>query len=240
MPESRRDRKTLGVRRLARGHVFPAGASAAILERMSSELHQHALRLHRQLPDFLWETLRDVGIADAVIHERLLGWDGLFLTVPLFDITRTVRRVALAEIDPASGRLRMLPTARSAGFLYGVDQLRRPLWDLCVARGVFECLLLESHGFHAVAPVDEGALLTHDQAKLLTSVERLYICFERGAAGVARALATRELLSGARIVTLPEQVGENGGLLEFFIREGLGPEDLTQLLDRTWAPRYEA
>lgn len=207
---------------------------------MSSELHQHALRLHRQLPDFLWETLREVGIADAVIHERLIGWDGLFLTVPLFDITRTVRRVALAEVEPASGRRRMLPMARSAGFLHGVDQLRRPLRDLCVARGVFECLLLESHGFHAVAPIDENALLTPDQAKLLSTVERLFICFGRGAEGVARALATRELLPGARIVTLPERVGENGGLLEFFVREGQAPEDLRRLLDRTWAPRYEA
>lgn len=207
---------------------------------MSSELHQHALRLHRQLPDFLWETLRDVGVADAVIHDRLLGWDGLFLTVPIFDITRRVRRIALSEVDPASGRLRMLRTARSAGFLYGVDQLRGACRDLLVVRGVFECLLLRSHGFHAVAPVDEGALLTADQARSLAAVERLFICFERGAEGVARALATRELLPGARIVTLPERVGENGGLFEFFVREGQAPEELRRLLEATWAPRYEA
>lgn len=207
---------------------------------MSSELHQHALRLHRQLPDFLWETLRDVGIADAVTHERLLGWDGLFLTVPLFDITRRVRRIALAEVDPASGRLRTHRAARSAGLLYGVEQLRSAPRDLLVVRGVFECLLLQSHGLDAVAPIDEGAPLTPDHAKLLASVERLFICFERGAEGVARALATRELLPGARIVTLPERVGENGGLLEFFVREGQGPEDLRRLLETTWSPRYEA
>lgn len=206
---------------------------------MSSVLHQYALRQHRQLPDFVWETLREVGISDATIHERLLGWDGLFLTVPLFDVTRKIRRIASAEIDPATGRLRILRSVRSASFLYGADQLRRAPRDLLVVRGVFECLLLESKGFHAVAPVDEGALLSPEQVKLLADVESVYLCFERGREGIARALATRELLPEARIVTLPPSVGENGGLLEFFVRDGFGPEDLAHLLELARAPRYE-
>jgi len=50
---------------------------------MTIQLSQ-AVKHHRNLPPDFWLDLESQGISAAVINSHLVGWDGEFITIPIF------------------------------------------------------------------------------------------------------------------------------------------------------------
>jgi hypothetical protein len=66
-------------------------------------------------------------------------------------------------------------------------------------------------------------------------VPNVFLCFKRASESIQAALGIRELVPQARIVTLPPEVGQGGGLFEFFVELEASAEDFRQLLNRAAA-----
>lgn len=189
-----------------------------------------AVTYHRSLPPDLWFDLENQGIPGAVIHSRLIGWDGEHVTIPVFSRDRKVIGFEYAAFDE-SGRLVVLPQERKQPYLYGETILNLNPQEVVVTEGVVESLILSGQGFSALSATGDGLSFRQEWALVLRKVPNVFLCFKRHAESIQMALGIRELVPQARIVTLPPEVGQ-GGLYEFFVElEGMAA-DFRQLLKR--------
>lgn len=192
---------------------------------------QQAVTWHRNLPQDLWYELEEYGISPAVIHTRLIGWDGECVTIPVFSRDRKVLDFEYASFDE-KGRLVVSPQERQRSYLYGEPILNLSPDQVVLTEGAVESLVLSSRGFNALSATGDGLSFREEWAPALRKVREVFICFKRHAESIGSALIVRDLVPGARIVTLPPEVGHGGGLYEFFIGLEQAPDDFRALLKR--------
>jgi hypothetical protein len=197
---------------------------------MTIQLSQ-AVKNHRNLPPDFWFDLESQGISAAVIHSRLIGWDGEHVTIPIFSRDRKVAGFEYATFDER-GRLMALRRERHKPYLYGEPVLNLNPQEVVLTEGVVESLILLSHGFHALSVTGDGLSFRQEWVPALQKVPNVYLCFKHRSESIQAALGIRELLPQARIVTLPPEVGQGGGLYEFFVELEAPAEDFRQLLKR--------
>jgi len=197
---------------------------------MTIQLSQ-AVRNHRNLPPDFWLDLESQGIPAAVIHSRLIGWDGEFITIPIFSRDRKVIGFEHATFDE-SGRLVAMPEGRPGPYLYGEPVLNVNPQEVVLTEGVAESLILSGQGFNALSATGDGLSFRKEWAPALRKVPNVFLCFKRQSESIQAALGIRELVPQARIVTLPPEVGQGGGLYEFFVDVEGTAEDFRQLLKR--------
>lgn len=200
---------------------------------MSTHTRAYALRLHRRLPEEIWELLRDSGIRDSLVHDRMIGWDGRHVTVPL--ITRD-RRVSGFEYLALSARGVLevveegMPGRRP--FLYGEQALSSKPQHAVFVQGVVEALVLVGAGFTALAATGDGLDFRDEWIAQLSKIERLVICLKRSEESVKAGLYLSSVLPNARLVMLPPEVPIGGGVAEFLAGIGTA-EQLRKLLSAT-------
>jgi hypothetical protein len=192
---------------------------------------QQAVTFHRNLPEDLWFALEGCGISAALIHARLIGWDGEAITIPVFSRDRKVVAFEYAAFDE-QGRLAVLPEEGQRPYLYGEPVLNLSPREVVLTEGVVESLILSSQGFNALSATLDGLSFREEWAPALRKVRNVFICFKRHAESIGSALIVRDLVSSARIVTLPPEVGHGGGLYEFFVELGQSAADFRALLSR--------
>lgn len=197
---------------------------------MTLQLSQ-AVTYHRNLPPDLWFDLENQGIPGAVIHSRLIGWDGERVTIPVFSRDRKLLCFEYAVFDEA-GRLVLVPQERKQPYLYGESILNLNPQEVVLTEGVVESLILSGQGFNALSATGDGLSFREEWASALRKIPSIFLCFKRGSESIQAALGIRELVPQARIVTLPPEVGQGGGLHEFFIELEGTAEDFRQLLTR--------
>jgi hypothetical protein len=195
---------------------------------MTIQLSQ-AVKNHRNLPPDFWFDLESQGIPAPVIHSRLIGWDGEFVTIPIFSRDRKVIGFEYATFDE-NGRLSMMPQEGPGPFLYGEPVLNLKPQEVVLTEGVAESLILSGFGFNALSATGDGLSFRTQWAPALRKIPNVFLCFKRSSESIQTALAIRELLPQARIVTLPPEVGQGGGLYEFFVELEATAEDFRQLL----------
>lgn len=196
-------------------------------------MHQfsQATTYHRNLPPDLWFDLENQGIPGAVIYSRLIGWDGEHVTIPVFSRERKLLCFEYATFDE-SGCLAVLPHDRERPYLYGEPILNLHPQEVVVTEGVVESLILSGQGFNALSATGDGLSFREEWASELRKIPNVYLCFKRRSESIQAALGIRELLPQARIVTLPPEVGQGGGLYEFFVEFEATAADFRQLLTR--------
>jgi hypothetical protein len=198
---------------------------------MSTHTRAHALHLHRRLPEEIWELLRDLGIPDSVVHERLIGWGGRRVAVPL--ITRD-RRVSGFEYLAVSERGVLEVVEETAPgrrpFLYGEQALSSKPQHAVLAQGVVEALVLAGVGFTALAATGDGLCFRDEWIAPLSKIGELAVCLKRSEESVKAGLYLSSVLADARLVMLPPAVGIGGGVAEFLADVGTA-DDLRQLLN---------
>ncbi|HEX5758570.1 MAG TPA: hypothetical protein VF121_05210 [Thermoanaerobaculia bacterium] len=192
---------------------------------------QQAVNFHRNLPEDLWFALEGCGIPSALIHARLIGWDGEQITIPVFSRDRKVVAFEYASFDE-QGRLALLPQEGERSYLYGEPVMNLSPSEVVLTEGVVESLVLSSQGFNALSATGDGLSFREEWASALRKARGCFICFKRHAESIGSALIVRDLVPGARIVTLPPEVGHGGGLYEFFVELGQSPADFRALLRR--------
>jgi hypothetical protein len=196
---------------------------------MTIQLSQ-AVKNHRNLPADFWFDLENQGIPAVVIHSRLIGWDGEQITIPIFSRDRKVLGFEYATFDE-NGRLVAMPEEWERLYLYGEPVLNLNPQEIVLTEGVAESLILSGHGFNALSATGDGLSFRTEWAPALQKVPNVFLCFKRASESIQAALGIRELVSQARIVTLPPEVGQ-GGLYEFFVELEASAKDFRQLLKK--------
>jgi len=195
------------------------------------DLFYLAADFHRVLPERIRAYLNGRGISDEIIRRRFLGWNGTRITIPTFNQKGVCASFRLAK-DPEdqSDSPKMLPTRGSSVDLYGWDVLRLHPNRIVICEGEFDRLVLEGKGFEAVTSTGGAGTFRPEWAKEFKAIPEVYICFDRDDAGRRGAFRVARLIPDAKIVELPEEVGEGGDVTDFFVRLGKSSEDFLALL----------
>lgn len=195
-------------------------------------LRHYALRYHQSLPSRLWKYLNGRGIPDPLIHRYLLGWDGRRITIPVTNRAGKVAFFKLAK-DPEDASLgpKMLASAGSYAELYGWDRILSNPSEILICEGEFDRLVLEANGLQAVTSTAGAGTFRAEWAEAFKDIPQVYVCFDRDEVGRAGAQRVAQLIRHARIVQLPEEVGEGGDVTDFFIRLGRSREEFLRLLE---------
>jgi len=196
------------------------------------DLREAALRCHENLPIRLRRHLHERGICDAMIDKHLLGWNGERITIPITDRTSEIAFFKLAK-DPAdtTGSPKMLCTPGARAELYGWEELLAHPQEIIICEGEFDRLVLASRGFAAVTSTAGALTFRWEWSACFASISTVYVCFDHDVAGRYGATRIGRMIPRARLVQLPDEVGDGGDITDFFVRLGKGPDDFRQLLE---------
>ncbi len=195
------------------------------------DLFHLAAKYHRALPDRIREYLHTRGMPDEVIDRRVLGWNGVRITIPVFDKKGICAFFRLAkDPDDQSDAPKMLSLRGSQVDLYGWETLRLEPQRVVICEGEFDRLVLEANGFPAVTSTGGAGSFDPEWAGAFASIPEVYVCFDHDEAGRKGALRVARMIQHAKLIELPEEVGEGGDLTDFFVRLGRNTGDFEQLL----------
>jgi DNA primase len=197
-----------------------------------SDLSTLATAYHKTLPRRIREYLNARGIPHPIIDRHLLGWNGWRITVPIFNRAGELVFFKLAkEPEDQTDSPKMLAAPGSAAELYGWEAVLSRPDRIIICEGEFDRLVLEAHGFPAVTSTGGAGTFHPEWVEEFARIPKVYICFDRDEAGRAGALRVGRLIPQAKIVELPEEVGEGGDVTDFFVRLGATREDFDALLE---------
>jgi Toprim domain-containing protein len=198
----------------------------------STQDHFHlAAEYHRALPDRIREYLHARGIPDEIIDRRLLGWNGARITIPVFNGKGVCAFFRLAkDPDDKSDTPKMLSLRGSQVDLYGWEVLRLNPKRIIICEGEFDRLVLEANGFDAVTSTGGAGSFDPEWADGFAGIPEVYTCFDRDGAGRKGALRVARIIPRAKLIELPEEVGEGGDVTDFFVRLGRNAGDFEKLL----------
>jgi DNA primase len=207
---------------------------------MTNDLFHLAAQYHQALPERLRTYLHSRGIPDAVINRHFLGWNGSRITIPIFDERGLCASFRLAkDPDDSSDGPKMLSMRGSSVDLYGWETLRLKPQRVVVCEGEFDRLVLEAYGFAAVTSTGGAGSFDPDCAVAFADIPEVFICFDRDEAGRKGALRVVRMIPHAKLVELPQEVGDGGDITDFFVRLGRDAGDFEQLLAAAESPPPE-
>ena len=185
----------------------------------SLTLRDRAAFYHRQLPEAMRRDLNGRGIPDTFIEKYLLGWNGKDITIPIADHDGDIVFFKYAKSPSSGSRAEATQSEPNGPFeLYGWDTLLRQPARVVITGDEFSRLVLEAHGFPAVASTGGSESFKEEWAQHFEGIEHVYVCLARGEAGARGAARIAALIPKARVVELPEEVGESGDISDYFVR----------------------
>ena len=199
----------------------------------TTDLRAQALEYHRNLPERVRDYLRrERGIADEVIDLHCLGWNGQRITIPITNREGQVVAFKFAR-DPAdaTNSPKMFATPGARVELYGWERVLSKPERIIICEGEFDRLVLESRGLAAVTSTGGALTFRREWGPYFDPIPSIYVCFDNDDAGREGAQRVAEVIPLARIVRLPEEVGEGGDVTDFFVRLGRGRDEFERLLD---------
>jgi DNA primase len=197
-----------------------------------TNLHNEALAYHQRLPPRLWKYLNGRGIPDDLVHKHLLGWNGQRITIPVPDRTGKFTFFKLARgPEDHSDSPKMLSTRGAHAELYGWERVLAKPDQIIICEGEFDRLVLEGQGFAAMTSTAGAATFRPEWAEAFREIPKVYLCFDNDAAGRTGTQRVARLIPRARLVRLPEDVGEGGDVTDFFVRLGKSRDDFMGLLE---------
>jgi DNA primase len=190
-----------------------------------------ATEYHKTLPERIRRYLNQRGIPDDLIDRHLLGWNGWRITIPIFNREGNLVTFRLAK-DPEdrTESPKMMATPGASAELYGWDQVLRKPDEIVICEGEFDRLVLEARSFPAVTSTGGARTFRSEWAAAFTPIPDVYVCFDRDDGGRKGSLRVGQLIPHAKLVELPQEVGEGGDVTDFFVRLGRTAEDFRKLL----------
>src|SRR5947208_1970913 len=188
---------------------------------------------HRNLSPHVREYLQQArGISPEIVDMHLLGWNGSRVTIPIFDRGGQLAFFKLAKgPNDQTNSPKMLATSGAHAELYGWERVLANPEQLIICEGEFDRLVLESRGFAAVTSTGGALTFRPTWAEAFRELPQVYICFDNDGPGMAGAERVARLIPHARLVQLPEEVGEGGDVTDFFVRLGRSREEFSGLLE---------
>src|SRR5215216_6871987 len=191
-----------------------------------------ALQHHDALPKRLRQYLNSRGIPDHIINSNILGWNGWRITIPIYNQKGEVVFFKLAK-DPQDERPapKMLTSPGAGVELYGWDRVLQKPEQIIICEGEFDRLVLEAQGFFAVTSTGGAATFRPEWAKAIRSIPQVYACFDRDQPGRNGAMLVTLMIPHAKVVELPQEVGEAGDVTDYFVQLKRSPEEFARLLE---------
>ncbi len=190
-----------------------------------------ALAYREALPARIREYLNDRGIPNSIVDSHVLGWNGWRITIPIYDRNGEVIYFKYAKApDDKSGGPKMILSAGAKVELYGWESILKESSSVVICEGEFDRLVLEANGFPAVTSTGGAGTFHPEWAAEFEGIKDVYICFDSDEAGLRGALRVGSMIPHAKIVMLPQQVGDGGDVTDFFVRLKHSREDLLKLL----------
>src|SRR6266849_2136687 len=197
------------------------------------DLFHLAAEYHRALPDRIREYLHTRGIPDEVIDRRVLGWNGVRITIPVFNHKGVCAFFRLAkDPDDQSDSPKMLSLRGSRVDFYGWEVLRLDPIRIIICEGEFDRLVLEANGFDAVTSTGGAGTFKPEWIDAFAEIPEVYVCFDCDYAGRQGALRVAGMIAQAKIVELPEEADRGGDVTDFFVRLGKTSGDFESLLSQ--------
>jgi hypothetical protein len=163
----------------------------------------------------------------------LLGWNGQRITVPIPGRDGKFTFFKLAkDPDDKTDSPKMLATVGARAELYGWERVLAKSEQIIICEGEFDRLALESRGFVAVTSTVGAGVFRPEWAEELKKIPEVYVCFDRDEAGRSGALRVGRLIPHAKLVELPDEVGDGGDVTNFFVHLGRSQDDFLRLLER--------
>ena len=201
------------------------------MEQDQQQLLTLATEYHETLPSRMREYLNGRGIPDILVDFHLLGWNGTRITIPIFNRDGQLAFFKFAKSpDDESDSPKMLATPGARAELYGWEEVLYRPEELVICEGEFDRLALKAQGFRAVTSTGGARTFRPEWASEIGAIPNVYVCFDRDEAGRLGAEHVGELIPHAKVVTLPEEVGEGGDVSDFFARLKRTDEDFRALL----------
>lgn len=187
---------------------------------------------NQNIPERICEYLNQRGISTEQIDKHLLGWNGYRITIPIFDRNGEVVFFKYAK-DPedTSPSPKMFATTGAHAGLYGWENVIKRSSPIVICEGEFDRLVLETQGIPSVTSTMGAMTFRKEWADEFTKIPEVYICFDRDEAGQRGALRVAGLIPHAKIIELPEEIGESGDVTDFFVRLGKTKEDFLKLME---------
>ncbi|MEI7741484.1 MAG: toprim domain-containing protein [bacterium] len=191
---------------------------------------EEVTRWHQALTEELRTWYRsERGLTDEVIDMAMLGFDGQRLTIPISDVTGSWlfakrRRLPNSEEEP-----RYLYPAGAGAALYGAQILKKAN-TIVIAEGELDTLALLSRGILAVSSTGGAKTFPEEWAEEFKTIPAVFIVYDNDDAGREGALKVARLIPHAKIVALPEEVGDKGDTTDFLVKLGKSKEDFLELL----------
>jgi DNA primase len=191
-----------------------------------------AIQYHESLPKRIRQYLNNRGIPDEIIDSNILGWNGWRITIPIYNRQGEVVFFRLAK-DPEDKRPapKMHSSPGSSVELYGWDEVLKHPQQIIVCEGEFDRLVLQTQGFAAVTSTGGAATFRPQWTDALRSIKEVYLCFDRDHAGKTGAKIVALMIPEAKVIELPEEVGQGGDVTDFFVRLKRSREDFLRLLE---------
>src|SRR5437867_1047832 len=192
-----------------------------------------AREYHRNLPPHVREYLQQVrGISAEAIDLHLLGWNGSRVTIPILD---RAGRFAFFKLpkgpNDQTASPKMLATPGAHAELYGWERVLANPERIIICEGEFDRLVVESQGFAAVTSTGGALTFRPTWAEAFREIPQVYICFDNDGPGLAGAERVARMIPHAKIIQLPEEVGDGGDVTDFFVRLGPSREEFIGLLE---------
>ena len=189
-----------------------------------------ARRFHRELPEGIRAYLNGRGIPNEMIDLSLIGWNGWRITIPIFNCDGELAFFKQAkDPDDKSDSPKMIAWPKGHLELYGWENLASDSSQIVICEGEFDRLVLEANGFKAVTSTGGARAFKKEWAKEFESIPEVYICFDNDEAGRNGALSVGRLIPHAKLVELPNEVGDGGDVTDYFVRMGKSREDFLKL-----------
>lgn len=204
---------------------------ASRMNNTPNDLLRLAEAYHADLPPRIRAYLNGRGIPDALIDRHLLGWNGTRITVPIPNRQGEVAFFKLAkDPDDQTDSPKMLAPRGMRYELYGWEQLLARPERLVICEGEFDRLVLEAQGFPAVTSTGGAGTFRREWTGDFAAISEVFLCFDRDEAGWRGTQRVGRYIPHAKVVVLPEEVGEGGDVTDFFVRLGRSREDFEKLL----------
>jgi DNA primase len=190
-----------------------------------------AAQYHKRLPQRIRQYLNNRGIPDRLIDSHLLGWNGSRITIPIFNRNGQLAFFKMAK-DPKAPfpTPKMVASTGSSVELYGWDEILSKPSQIVICEGEFDKLVLEANGFCAVTSTGGAGTFRSEWGKEFESIPEVFICFDRDEAGEKGALRVGRMIPHAKLIELPEEVGQGGDVTDFFVRLSETKEDFLKLM----------
>jgi DNA primase len=190
-------------------------------------------KCHIALPVHIREYLNKRGLTDAVIDEYKLGYGQFYrkpwITIPIKDIYGNYSFFKLRQ-DPALGSDKITYPKGAEAQVYDWDTLANLSNPLVICEGELDRLLLVSKGVSAITSTHGAMTFKEEWAEKVGKGRNIYICFDNDEAGKKGSERVAKIVENGgnetHIITLPEEVGEQGDITDYFVKLNGSVDDL--------------